>query len=239
MFLISDMSKLGPIKNICPPIITYDEIKITIAYLETRYHLKSLYMPYKDDYAIQIEDSKITYNSTIVFPEDYNLPSRSTDLSQFSCASTKSNQICALKTSQVENLSTMKECESNLTPINDAEVCDWGGDLLMEDMDEIDRIMNSSSHSESEIPRTEVPSDKPAVVQIVTDSSDDNITYLPNTCDIKPKNSKRKLSNDSNLKPDSNESTNPLKNKLPDWMLNSNQAKSVMKAKMFKNSLFN
>ncbi|XP_077302687.1 ATP-dependent DNA helicase RecQ-like [Arctopsyche grandis] len=232
----NDMSKLGTIKNICPPVVTYDDIKIAIAYLEARYHLKSLYMPYKDDYALKIDGSKITYHSTVVIPEKYNLPSKSTDLSQFSCASTKSNQISALKTSQDENSSKMKECESNPTPVDDAEAYDWGGDLPVEDMDEIDRIMNSSSHSESEIPRTKLPSDKPVVTQIV-DSSDDNITSIPNTCDIKSKISKKKLSNDSNLKPDSNEST--LKNKLPDWMSNSNQAKKVMKAKMFKNSLFN
>lgn len=47
-FLIADTSFIQPIKQACPPDITYDNIRIVVAYLNVRSHLNNLNLEYKD-----------------------------------------------------------------------------------------------------------------------------------------------------------------------------------------------
>lgn len=121
------MKKLYEIKVICEENVSIDEVKIAVAFLNVRIHLRNI--PYKDDFAITTIDNSINFVSALVTPANNWIPNLSKYSSSFVKDYEKSTIIktdpdkkpknnilnpCAFKyrpSSEVENI--FKKCKKN------------------------------------------------------------------------------------------------------------------------------
>lgn len=230
------MSKLGPIKNVCPPVITYEEIKLTIAYVEIRDHLDSLHIPYFDNYALKIDGRDVSFCSSTIYPDGDDVDN--VDESE-SLNNSQENPDVIGKFSSVVNLGG--DNKSNNSQCSVFDECE---DLLIDDavLEEIDKIV-SPVKSYKNIDKLEESSSKSHDSREVSCSSKSNVVIYQKENSVKdtlsiPKKETKKSNMLVESDSDSEECKIGAKRKLPNWKM-SVQAKNQMKSKLSKNSLFN
>lgn len=148
------MSKLTPIKRECPPEISFCDIKIAIAYLEVRNHLKNKKLSYKDDYALNANNTE--FQSTLVYSNEDGAKITVSNLAQFALPSK-----CAPK---LKNLSEREDVENSnemhtVPPVptnTNSDVVDitdqddvWSGDeLFSQNLDQLNQQMSTISEDD-------------------------------------------------------------------------------------------
>lgn len=134
------MSKLQPIKNKCNKNISFPDIKIAIAYLEVRNHMKNKNLSYKDDYALNANNTEFT--SIVINSSEDEAPVTVSNLAQFELPSK-----CAPKLNNSSERVAQFDMET-VPPITKDEVIDlndediWGEDeLISQNLDQLDQQM--------------------------------------------------------------------------------------------------